>query len=423
MASTSKSSSSKLANPFIPHGIARELSPEHLAEIPGGNVETYLNLRSMWRRRPDQPISSKAYAEAFRKGRNTVTKLLKLIAKHHGAEITEVRNKYGMHDGHLITVLPGEHGLNQDVAVNGHEMHPKCTQNAPKSPPAVTAPCSAGSSPCSQESMDRASLVHHRASVGAPLDSSLDNQVDTRRNKELGRTAVAVAPPIDRSQGLQAGRAAFNLYQSVQHRLGGVLSDSTSRETIKQAIVGMTDDQVQSASAIALHNAFSRYWVYGRSASHCAGNAIHAALQGKLTELTGGADCSPDAGELPAWDGSQWIDPELQQTLQESIDDALTTATETPAALDKEVHQTTEQDASEAITEPSQSDADANGTGFLVNSFLASPMEQPQPPQVKERLRATETSEERHSRLLAENKRKAALLQPSGSPNRYGLPA
>ena len=204
-----------LSDPFIPHGLALDLSPEHLAEIPGGNVETYLNLRSMWRRRPDQPISSKAYAEAFRKGRNTVTKMLKLIAKHEGAEITEVRNKFGMHLGHLITVLPGEHGSNHDVAVNGHDVaisHPNCTQIATKSPLPVTAPCSPESSPCSPETSHapvirhRASLVHHRASVGAPLDTSLDLDLDSSLDKELSRTADAATTTAHDSRSCSDAR-------------------------------------------------------------------------------------------------------------------------------------------------------------------------------------------------------------------------
>ena len=242
--------------------------------------------------------------------------------------------------------------------------------------------------------------------------------------EDLGRTAVAVAPPIDRSKGLQASREAFTLYQSVQRSLGGVLSDQASKDATKQAIAGVSDEQVERASALALHNAFSRYWVYGRPASHCAGQAIHAAVQDKLAELTGGADCSPDAGELPVWNETQWIDLEMKQPLLTTIQAALS---EAPAALDKEEHEglwNWDLKPSEGLVEASEGIAGEGRAASFVNSIAsavtAKPGKQSSPEPYTDGGRVEEA---RVNDLRANAKRQAALLDLTGSANRYGLPA
>ncbi|WP_415409795.1 hypothetical protein ACLM45_13580 [Synechococcus sp. A10-1-5-9] len=348
---------------------------------------------------------------------------MKLIAKHHGAEITEVRNKYGRHDGHLITVLPGEHGSNQDVALNDHEMTPKCTQIAPKSPLSVNQPCFAENTPCSQESTDRASLVPHRASVGAPLDSSLDVRVDDSRNKELRRTAVAVAPPIDRSKSSKAIEIALRLFDHVQKCLGGPLSDPQTRDVLQQAALEHTEDEAIRRVAVGLQVAHGWAWIKAAPSSRDAGQCLHAALQGKIWEIIPQENCDLMTDEPPTWNGQQWIENISGSDFHGLVRENVLEARRAPSALNKEMPLVSIAVPSEAITGASQRVADAISDGHLVNSSVASPPAKNQSLQVKNGLSDQEAEEERLSRLRAEAHRQAANLPLSGSANRYGIPA
>ena len=333
--------------------------------LPKGALIHFVNIRSMWRHTPDRYVACAAYAEFWGLGNKTIQAVVKAVAAFEG-RTTQVAYYQGQKAGVRIVKVNGsptveptaiERSLgDREVTMSGQSaaITRQICDTANGSDDQLNGPqeCSTVQEPLGQRSRDRS------------IDEGINDLVNDQETEELRRTAVAVAPPIDRSKSLNAVGQAFSLYEQAQRYFGGPLADQQSIEVIRQALTAVDDEQAITAAATALHAGSAWAWGKGYQSTIDAGCSIHAALNGSLYELLPGETCAAEA-ELPVWNGSVWIEPITGRRLVDVLNEELLRA---PAALNKERHQESAQDASEAITE-------ASDAGSVVNSFAAPPSE------------------------------------------------
>ena len=159
-----------------------------------------------------------------------------------------------------------------------------------------------------------------------------------KREQEL-RTTQSVPPPIPVGQKVQFLEKAVALYEARQKEFGGIRTDARTLDSLKQQVVGLSDDEVAHACGVALRLASSWAWNKdnGYPSTCCAGEAISAVLGGRAWSPVPGETCTPCVGETYSWDDDlgTFVD-ELGFDVfeQQLIEDAL----EPHSAVDRECH-------------------------------------------------------------------------------------